>query len=83
MRFFRFDSGCILECRFFRTGRFFRGMERNYVEDILARDDVKTFLQNVRSIGQQKRAVTGAELAIPENVLPMLRAKIEGYSKLM
>ena len=66
-----------------RTGKFFRGMDRAHIEDMLARDDVKTFLQNVRALGEQKRAVTGAELAIPENVLPMLRAKIEGYSKLM
>lgn len=66
-----------------RTGKFFRDMDRQYVEGLLAREDVKTFLENVRSFAGQKRAVTGAELAIPENVLPMLRAKIEGYSKLM
>lgn len=66
-----------------RTGKFFRGMDRAYVDDLMAREDVKTFLENVRAIGQQKRAVTGAELAIPDVVLPLLRAKIEGYSKLL
>ena len=66
-----------------RTGRFFRGMDRAFVEDLLARDDVKNFLQNVRAFGQNQRAVTNAELGIPEPFLPMIRERIEGYSKLM
>ena len=66
-----------------RTGKFFRGMDRAFVENLLERDDVKTFLQNVRAIGQSQRAVSGAELGIPEPFLPMIRERIEGYSKLM
>ena len=66
-----------------RTGRFFRGMDRTYVDNLLVREDVKGFLHNVRNFGKQQRAATNAELGIPEVLLPLLRERIEGYSKLM
>lgn len=47
-----------------------------------ARDDVKSFLIRLREIGQQKRAVTGAELTIPTVVLDLIRENVINYSKL-
>lgn len=49
----------------------------------LAREEVKDFLQRVRELGSQKRAVTGAELTIPEVVLELLRENVAEYSKLL
>lgn len=49
----------------------------------LAREDVKEFLQRVRVLGKEKRAVTGAELTIPTVVLDLIRENISKYSKLI
>lgn len=52
---------------------------------LLARDDVKQFLQRFRETfaSGQTRSVSGADLLIPETLLPMLRQNIERNSKLM
>lgn len=44
--------------------------------------EVKDFLQRVRAMRAEKRAVTGAELGIPTTVLGLIRENIENYSKL-
>lgn len=49
----------------------------------VARDDVKEFLQRVRSFKGQKRAVSGAELGIPTVFLELMRPEIERQSKLL
>ncbi len=49
----------------------------------IARDDVKDFLARVRDFKGQQRAVTGAELTIPEVVLDLLRDNLNRYSKLI
>lgn len=49
----------------------------------LARGDVQDFLQRVRELSAQKRAVSGAELTIPEVVLELLRENVAEYSKLL
>lgn len=49
----------------------------------LARDDTKEFLQRVREMGAQHRAVTGAELTIPTTMLELIRENIDRYSKLI
>lgn len=66
-----------------RSGKFFKGMNRGFVDNLIEREDVKAFLTNVRSLASEKRAVTGAELGIPVVMLPLLREKVEGYSKLI
>lgn len=62
--------------------RFF-GMNLQERDSFLARQDVKDFLQRVRDLGRQQRAVTGAELNIPDNVLPLIRENIDKFSKLI
>ena len=51
--------------------------------DILAREDVKEFLQRVRSFKGETRNVSGAELNIPEVLLGVIRENVEKYSKLI
>lgn len=46
------------------------------------REDVKAFLANVRTAMQEKRAISGAELTIPEVFLGLIRENILEYSKL-
>ena len=49
----------------------------------IERDDVKDFLVRVRGFKGQQRAVTGAELTVPEVVLDLLRDNLHRYSKLI
>lgn len=67
-----------------RTG-FFRGAKMNMEQrdGFLARDEVKDFLTRVRELIGQQRAVTGAELTIPEVILDLLRDNLYRYSKLI
>lgn len=51
-------------------------------EVFAAREDVKNFATQVRSIISEKRAVTGANLTIPTVMLGMIRENIIEYSKL-
>jgi len=63
--------------------RGFLDMDAARRDAFLAREEVKTFLQRVREIGKEKRAVSGAELTIPTVVLELLRENISRYSKLI
>lgn len=45
--------------------------------------EVKAFIERVREIGKEKRAVTGGQLLIPTVVLNLLRDNISLYSKLI
>lgn len=49
---------------------------------ILADPETKSFLQRVRDLRGQRRAVTGGSLGIPTDFLPILRRRIEEGSKL-
>lgn len=49
---------------------------------LFAREDVKNYLQEVRSCIREKRALTNVGLTIPEVFLGLLRQNIEDYSKL-
>lgn len=64
------------------TRKFFN-MNTQERDAFFAREDVKTFLQRARELGNQKRTVTGAELTIPEVLLDLVRENIQNYSKLM
>lgn len=63
--------------------RGFFGLDHQQRDAFLAREDVKNFLERVRTLGKEKRAVTGAELTIPPVVLDLIRENISKYSKLI
>ena len=63
------------------TRKFF-GMNTQERDAFFAREDVKTFLERARQFGGQKRAVTGAELTIPDVVLNLIRENVAEASKL-
>ena len=63
------------------TRKFF-GMNMQERDAFFAHDDVKQFLQRVRELGKQKRAVSGAELLVPTVVLGLIRENVTTYSKL-
>ena len=55
---------------------------RDRLAQLVTRDDVKSFLSEVRSAIKEKRALTNVGLLIPEIVLPLLRENIADWSKL-
>lgn len=63
--------------------KFYAGMQRSQVDELLQRDEVKDFLLRTREFIGQKRAVTGAELTIPDVMLELLRDNLHQYSKLI
>lgn len=63
--------------------RFFNGMERSVLQNLIEREDVKEFITRTRELMTQKRAVTGGELGIPTVFLEMLRDNLNQYSKLI
>lgn len=52
-------------------------------EAILAQEDVKEFLTNLRAMRGQSRSVTGAELAVPVVFLDIISENMYRYSKLL
>ena len=52
-------------------------------DSILAQQDVKEFLQNLRGFKGQKRAISGGELEIPVVLLDLIAENMYRYSKLM
>lgn len=63
--------------------KFFTGMTNEERSALIAREDVKEFLSRTRNFVGQKRAVSGAELTIPEVLLETLRDRLNRYSKLI
>jgi HK97 family phage major capsid protein len=63
--------------------KFFGSMQRSEADGLVKREDVQEFLTRTRGIMQEKRAVTGAELNIPEVMLELLRDNLHRYSKLI
>ena len=62
-----------------------RILEKMSIEErgaIFAREDVKGWSGNIRTMMKEKRAVQGADLLIPEVFLGLLRQNVEVYSKL-
>lgn len=64
------------------TRKVFGNMTMEEISRLVERDDVKAWLGETRSAIKQKRAVTGVGATIPTEVLPLLRANIQNYSKL-
>lgn len=61
----------------------FFGMNMQERNDMFAREDVKGFLENVRSCMKEKRALTNIGLTIPDIMLPLLKQVAEENSKLV
>lgn len=61
----------------------FAEMDMEQRSALVARDDVKEWLQRMRTINAQKRAVNGTDLLIPEVILPLIREEIARTSKLL
>lgn len=55
---------------------------RDRLAGIVTRDDVKSYLGEVRTAIKEKRALTNVGLTIPEVMLGLIRENIERYSKL-
>lgn len=62
---------------------FFGGLSRERAESLVTREEVKEFLEKTRGLISEKRAVTGADLTIPEVMLDLLRDNLHSYSKLI
>ena len=62
--------------------RAFRNMDMQTRDAMFAREDVQSFLKQVRNAISEKRAITGAGLLVPEVFLGMIRENIMEYSKL-
>ena len=60
----------------------FRSMNIQERTALFAREDVTTFIEQVRTAISEKRAITGGELLIPEVFLGLIRENIMEYSKL-
>lgn len=65
------------------TRRAFDALPVERRNTIVAQDDVKTFLGQLRSMRGQSRAVTGAELTIPVVFLELISENMFRYSKLL
>lgn len=66
----------------YETRETIRGIKVRALRTQLALEPVKSFAQRVRELSAQKRTVKGAELGVPETLLPILRDTTERYSKL-
>lgn len=71
------------EKRTMENRRKFFGMNAQERTAFFANENVKNFLQRVRELGFEKRAVKGADLTIPTEVLDLIRENIMDYSKLV
>lgn len=65
------------------TRRAFDALPVEQRNTIVAQDDVKTFLGQLRSMRGQNRAITGAELTIPVVFLDLISENMFRYSKLL
>lgn len=61
----------------------FFGMTFQQRDALMAREDVKDFLQRTREMGVQKRDITGKELLIPDVLLGVIRDQTAKASKLL
>lgn len=62
--------------------KIFEKMTAQEREAFASREDVKTYLGEIRSAIKEKRAITNVGLTIPQVMLGLLRENIENYSKL-
>lgn len=65
------------------THETFFGMTEERKAAFFENEQVRTFLSNVRENGKQKRAISGLDTLIPEVMIPLIRQKMEEFSKLL
>lgn len=65
-----------------KTRKVFRGSSAEERNAMIEREDIKAFLEQVRTGIREKRALNNVGTLIPEVVLPLLRENILEYSKL-
>ena len=65
------------------TTRAFDALPLEQRQAIVAQDDVKTFLSELRSFKGQKRGITGGDLTIPVVFLDLISQNMYRYSKLL
>ena len=65
-----------------RRNRILEKMSHEERSALISREEVKAWLGNIRTMMQQKRAIQGADLTVPEVFLGLLRQNVEVYSKL-
>lgn len=61
----------------------FKGRTAAERDAVLAREEVREFLERARELKGQQRAASGSELLIPDVLLELLRDTIDQYSKLI
>ena len=66
-----------------KTARAFDALPAERRSAILAQEDTKTFLSQLRSMKGKSRAITGAELTIPVVFLDLIAENMFRYSKLL
>lgn len=66
-----------------KTARAFDALPADRRSAILAQEDTKTFLSQLRGMKGQSRAITGAELTIPVVFLDLIAENMFRYSKLL
>lgn len=66
-----------------KNGTSFFGMSMQERDAFFDREDVKKFLSEVRTCIRERRALTNAGITIPENMLELLKQKVEETSKLI
>ena len=66
-----------------KTARAFDALPAERRNAILAQEDTKTFLSQLRGMKGQSRAITGAELTIPVVFLELISENMFRYSKLL
>lgn len=65
-----------------QTRNKFFGMDAMQTREMFEREDVKSFLTEVRTVMTEKRAINGGNLLVPEVFLGLIRENIMDYSKL-
>ena len=65
-----------------KTRKAFRNMTRTDIDVMVQREDVQSFVDEVRNGIREKRAISNVGLLVPEVILPLLRENILEYSKL-
>lgn len=66
-----------------RNQRAFDALPMETRQEIIAREDVKKFLAELRNAGTMQRGVTGADLTIPVVFLDIIEENVYRYSKLL
>lgn len=71
------------QTRSMENRRYLGGMTRDAAVQFIQREEINEFLIRVKDFIGEKRAITGAELEIPDTFLEVLRDTVSSTSKLL